>query len=377
MSLIPSHLTDQSRSTVRTTKIKFVGAETTPGHIETWRMAYPKPYPCICSVLKTHSGSRSDFWRLNIVLDPAGAGIQSHNPVERTYKQVSLQQQVNLKNLLASPDKDWTEMAKMTLAVILAYSLFYLYGGSWARERWSRTNIVFFWDGTHIPLRPFLSSDPQKLGGPLYDPDGQHKYPEFLELGVILLEIHLGQKLDSYLGLKTDISDYDDLWFEALRAFQKRRLYFISTVYRDAIEKCLKPDFSVSGTCDDQKLRDSLFNEIVKPLEVELGKVFQEFISLESLDEDAEKIIDLGFKAHRVLLNPEIAKAADSSLGSELADLCSSPLDIQPALPQYQGVPIYSEVRMPKPSLPQVFELFGDENQAQPGADLPEQYVII
>jgi len=335
-------------------------------------MADPKPYPCICSVLKTHTSSRSD-WRLNIVLDPAGAGIQSHIPDERTYKQVSLRQQVNLKTLLASPDKDWTELAKITLAVILSYSLFYLYGGSWVKERWSRRNIVFFGDGTHIPLRPFLASDPQKLGGPLYNPDGQHKYPEFLELGVILLEIHLGKKLDSFLKLKTDISNYDDLWFEASRAFRMRRLHIMSTVYRNAIEKCLKPDFSVSGTCDDQKLRGSLFNEIVKPLEAELEKSFQEYISLESLDEDAEKIIDLALDPHRVLLNPEVAKAADSSLGSELIDLCSSPLDIRPALPQYQEIPIYSEARVRKPSLPQVFELFGDENQAQPGADLPEQ----
>jgi hypothetical protein len=102
--------------------------------------------------------------------------------------------------LLASQDKDWTELAKMALGVILAYSLFYLYGGPWAKERWSRTNLFFFTDGTHIPLRLFLSSDPQKVGGPLHDPDGHHKYPEFLELGVILLEIHLGKKLESYLG---------------------------------------------------------------------------------------------------------------------------------------------------------------------------------
>jgi hypothetical protein len=116
-----------------------------------------------------------------------------------------------------------------------------------------------------LPFQLFLSSDPQKLGAPLHDPDGNHKYPEFLELGVILLEIRLGQKLGSYLRLGTDISNYADLWWGASKAFQERKLHIMSRVYRDAIDRCLKPDFSVSGTGADQKLRDSLFRHIVKP----------------------------------------------------------------------------------------------------------------
>jgi hypothetical protein len=306
------------------------------------------------------------------VLDPAGAGIQSHKLDERTHMEVSLQQQVNLKALLASQDKDWTELAKMTLAVILAYSLFYLYGGPWAKERWSRTNIFFFADGTHIPLRLFLSSDPQKLGGPLHDPDGHHKYPEFLELGVILLEIHLGKKLESYLGFKTDITNYNELWCGACKVFRERRLHILSTIHRGAIEKCLKPDFSISGICNDQELRDSLFKEIVKPLEIELRKNFQEFISLESLDEDAGKNIDLGSTAHRVLPNSEVAKAANLSLCSEPNGLCSSPLDIQLTLPQQQDAPIKLEAQV-RTSLPQVFELFSDEDQLEIGADFSER----
>jgi len=314
----------------------------------------------------------SDFYRLNIVLDSAGTGIQSHKPDERTHMEMSLQQQVNLKTLLASQDKDWTELAKMALGVILAYSLFYLYGGPWAKERWSRTNFFFFTDGTHIPLRLFLSSDPQKVGGPLHDPDGHHKYPEFLELGVILLEIHLGKRLESYLGFKADITNYNELWCGACKVFRERRLHILSTVYRGAVEKCLKPDFSISGICDDQKLRDSFFKEIVKPLEIELGKNFQEFISLESLDEDAEKNIDLGAKAHRVLPNPEVAKVANLSLGSQLNGICSSPLDIHLTLPQQQDAPTKLEAQV-RTSQPQVCELFGDESQPQTGAVLPEQ----
>ncbi|KAL6695168.1 nucleoside phosphorylase domain-containing protein [Trichoderma pleuroticola] len=201
-------------------------------------------------------------------------------------------------------------MAKFTFSLTLCYSLFHFYGGSWTKERWSRRNIVFFGDGTQFPLRPFLSSDPQKLGGPLYDPDGYHKYPEFLELGVILLEIHLGQKLESYLGYEEDISDYDDLWCKTLELFKELRPDFISTVYRDAIQKCLAADFSINDTCDEQMLRDSLFNDIVKPLEAEVETIFKEFLSMDTLDEEAERKINLGSMAQSMRLHsrPESTK---------------------------------------------------------------------
>ena len=306
------------------------------------------------------------------MLDADGTGIHSHKIGSRTHNDASLRQQIDLKTLLASPDKDWTEMTKITLAVILAYSLFYLYGGSWVSERWSQTNILFFGGEDGFPLRPFLSSDPEKLGGPLYNVDGQHKYPEFLELGVILLEIHLGKKLGSYLGRKTDISDYDELWLEASKVFKERKLYLISTAYRDAIDKCLKPDFSISGTCDDQMLRDSLFKHIVEPLEIELEKVFSEFISLERLDEDAEQINLLESKVNSMSTFPPVAKVADSSPPSERSHLNTSPLDFQPALPLSQGVITNTEARVHRPNSSQV-SLFADENESQPGEAFQER----
>lgn len=252
-----------------------------------------------------------------------------------------MQEQVTLKALLAQRDKDWTELAKITLAILLTYSLFHFYGGSWAKDRWSRTNIVFFKHGMNIPLRPFLSFDPQKERGPLRDPGGIHRYPEFLELGVILLEINLGQKLGSYRGLKEDdISNYNDLWCEAWEVFQKRRLHFTSAAYRHAVEKCLKPDFWISDVCDDQKLRDSLFNEIVKPLELELSRAFKDEISLEFLDEDAETMIDLGSAWHPA-----------GGEGTTLAGVLS----------------------VPWPNQPQTMQYFDEDYQLKRGKSLPER----
>lgn len=193
-------------------------------------------------------------------------------------------------------------MAKLALAVIVSYSLFHFYGSHWAKDRWSRLNIVFFADAQqgHTPLRPFLSSDPEGRGAPLTDPRGSHRYPEILELGIILLEIHLGTSLENsgFLYPGTDTSVYDSRWLGARQVFQDRRLYIGSVVFRNAIDQCLKCDFSLLSTDDsptmrDQIVRNRLFNEIVKPLEGELQRNFKDDLLHDSLDEDAARNINL------------------------------------------------------------------------------------
>lgn len=303
--------------------------------METWYLKKPSPHLCICNILKAPSKAY-DIWRLNIVLNPTEVGFQNHKPNEGTYKPDISQEEKNLKSLLASQAKDWTVMAKFTLALILSYSLFYFYGGSWVKGRWSRKNIVFFEDGKHFPLRPFLSSDPQRLDGPFHELEGYHNYPEILELGVTLLEIHLGQRLESYLGLEEDISEQNELHAQASKIFKNKKQDFASGVYRDAIEKCLRPDFSISGTCNEQMLRDSLFKDIVEPLEIVVGATFQEFISVETLDADAEQKISLGFD-----------KPNDRD----------SPPDHSLARPQHQRAFIVPVVTSPRPASRCEFEI--------------------
>jgi hypothetical protein len=259
-----------------------------------WHATRPKHHGCICELLRASTQRHSDWYKFNIELDPKIAGVRNHKPQERLYKGLASQKQLTLKHLLASAGKDWTRFAKLSLAVIVSYSLFYLYGSRWACEKWSRLNITLFLDGHRMPLRPFLSSDPDRRGGPLNDPDGQHQYPEVLELGVILLEIHLGQSLESFLGCQDTFSEHDDLWLGALKVFQMRRLHIESLAHREAIKKCLAPDFLMDNSCDVEALRASLFSYVVQPLEEELQKNFgDELESAQSLDEVAERDIDL------------------------------------------------------------------------------------
>lgn len=267
-----------------------------------WRSSTPKQFPCICETLKGQSTVVSDGCRLHIAMDSENGAVHVHVPEsDRKYPQVSSQQQRTLKALLENSGSEWNEFIKLVLAVVVAYSLFYLYDGSWANGRWGRDNIIFFLEGNRIPLRPFLSSDPLHDKGPLVDLDGQHRYPEFLELGLILLEINLGQSLESF-NRSDKITDYDELWLTACRVFKLRRLRIPSQAHRDAIDKCLAADFKMTGTCNPQELRDSLFEMIVKPLEEELMRNFKEELlsqSLKSLDEVAENKIDLATMAAR------------------------------------------------------------------------------
>ncbi|UKZ79369.1 hypothetical protein TrVFT333_007120 [Trichoderma virens FT-333] len=189
------------------------------------------------------------------------------------------------------------------------------------------------------------------MGGPLNDPNGYHKYPEFLELGVILLEIHLGQKLESYLGYESDISNYNDLWCKARDVFKEIETDISSHEYREAIEKCLMTNFSISGRCDGQALRDSLFNDIVKPLEAYVETNFKQFISVELLDEEAEEKINLGSETYDMYRHPisEITKAVAPPSGHHLTD-------VSPRLNNLHTLP-YPQMAYPRPTVREDFDI--------------------
>ncbi|RSL83722.1 hypothetical protein CEP51_004336 [Fusarium floridanum] len=83
----------------------------------------------------------------------------------------------------------------------------------------------------------------------------QRKHPEILELGVILLEIHLGQRLESFLEDGRDITTNNDFYLSAWEVYIKQKHQIISVEYRKAIEGCLSPATFAGTDSDIQKLR--------------------------------------------------------------------------------------------------------------------------
>lgn len=101
-----------------------------------------------------------------------------------------------------------TESHNIVLAIQLSYALAYLYEGEWSSGWWQQANITFFRWGSRIPCKPWLKiflpdtdgsrEKTARCGG--HPACGSHPFPQLLELGTVLLELQLGQSLDSFLN---------------------------------------------------------------------------------------------------------------------------------------------------------------------------------
>ncbi|KAK8131810.1 hypothetical protein PG984_008248 [Apiospora sp. TS-2023a] len=267
-----------------------------------WRLKNAKPIPHFCDLLAT---SRPNKPRVNVTLGPDNE-LWQHLPTPNRLKQVN---PVSLAAILGRDDThDINQMARLMLAVILGYSLFYLYEGPWLGTRrvagLSREKILFFQTEGKVTLRPFLHSD---LGGNASDSSREcseddhgsspsHPYPNLVEFGVTLLEIHLGTTLESYLRLTEALTDVDDKWVCACQVFSERQSFIPGQNYRDAIKACLDTQFGAGEEDDDEaeknveQLRDLVFSKIVGPLQDELEYGFGTFIKFEDIDEQAAKM---------------------------------------------------------------------------------------
>ncbi|KAK6443771.1 hypothetical protein FP744_10000019 [Trichoderma asperellum] len=259
-------------------------------HTEYYHPDVSNHTPCMCSYLKVHT---RPYLRLNIDLHDHILHLSNLPPVKCEFESGLPYEQINLMRLLSSEDKQWTELSKWTLAVILAYSLLYLYTSPSARAQWRRENIIFFRHGARIPLQPlFRTSQPQQRERKADDVLRFHNYPEILELGVILLEIYLGKRLQFFLN-DDYIKSYNDFYLSAWEVYVKQQNQIISLAYRNAIESCLAPATFNMAESDNLQLRSLLFQRVVRPLEEELMRNFQEQLDFDDLDKEAAEKCNL------------------------------------------------------------------------------------
>lgn len=193
---------------------------------------------------------------------------------------------------------NWTEVDKIVLAMQLSYALSYHHGGSWLSGRWQQPNIRFFKWGSRIPCKPWLSvSLPNKLPA---KPQKSlfHRFPQLLELGTILLELQIGQTLESFLGTKPAKS-LDERWAYATKIYYKKLNsghLILSRHYRHAIEFCLKPD---KAPKEPELLRKTIYENVVLPLE--------KAISESGLGEEGFESLDLGLIKRSTSTTPQSA----------------------------------------------------------------------
>ncbi|KAK7957230.1 uncharacterized protein PG986_006452 [Apiospora aurea] len=195
----------------------------------------------------------------------------------------------SLKHLLSISTTQWDEQPKYALALMPAHNLYHLFGGNWIKNGWGRDNIIFFTNGGQIPLRPYfgvsLAQDRSNESGTAATRAG--RYSAILEMGVILLELHLGQRLERFLKEDHGIPVDKDLLTNAFQTYHLLRPRILSLRYRHAIEACLKAKAMLSEDCSLQDVRTMLAEHVVKPLQQEGRMNLEEWIPLAKLDEAA------------------------------------------------------------------------------------------
>lgn len=264
-----------------------------------------KKVPHFCELLGAPKVHNNAVFRVNVTVE-ADNTMWLHRHTPRVLKEADLSHPISLAAILASDTRELSDMARLVLAVILSYSLFYLFEGPWLGSRqdadWSRDNIIFFKQGGKVPLRPFLRSDLSGNNSLASNEDSRgaddeeslHQYPALLCFGITLLEIHLGGTIESFLGLTEPLTSLDDKYARTCEVFEKRKP-FIRGEYREAIKACLDTQFGADDEEADwsesedenepddwraadehnvEHLRGMIFNEIVRPLHDDLEKSF-------------------------------------------------------------------------------------------------------
>lgn len=198
-----------------------------------------------------------------------------------------------------------------------------------------------------------------------------HRYPEFLELGIMLLEIHFGQSLERILGRDQDIVSVDEYFAAASEVYDRKKLDIISRGLRYAIESCLKPDFNMDldmEDADDDWLRSKIFDTVVQPLEEELQRAFQEFISIDALDDEASTKIQLPFQ------QSTLGALSRGKAGNQISYRSGPITDKQPRLPG--SAPrvtksVWGARSCSPATVPKSFELFSNESMTtEPPPDM-------
>jgi hypothetical protein len=210
---------------------------------------------------------------------------------------------VSLATVLEKRKLDGDDQLKLLLSYLLAKALWQFYDSNWMTRDWTKHSIHFMREclsGSPEPQeiiilidKPFfaaeLSRNPSQpcppsqcessCGNDSTDgfPSATHPYPKILALGIMLLEIELGEGIEMHrsqdsLDDKGRPIENDD-HYTAVRVilspmWQRRNSY---QAVKGMIEICLKPDIGKLGT-DQACVRSKLYTYIVAPL----GKLFRQ-----------------------------------------------------------------------------------------------------
>ncbi|KAL9573937.1 hypothetical protein ACKAV7_001929 [Fusarium commune] len=273
------------------------------------------------------------------------------------------QNAVSLEDILRHRKGSFTERTKRILAVILASTVFHLYGTPWLQSTWGSPDILFFrTSSSGISFRPFIhtalprlhpsvaaaatkSPNSDDIPEDTDDPDLEdfftHPCPTVITLALVLLEVYfetpfdiLAQKFNVKLGANTHPSAFTkymdaNLVFQACRAEipQNSQFYLVLT---NCLDQKVWQDEN-GDMLDTLSLRTMIYQKVILPLETELSQAYSS-IPIEELDKFAQKL-DFGRCGQ---FNHNFTSHADSHLSVVSTHGSASPGQRQPSpVPNY------------------------------------------
>ncbi|KAI0544648.1 hypothetical protein F4679DRAFT_564149 [Xylaria curta] len=317
---------------------------------DSWRLQDPTSYNCICSYTETTSSVFRTHPR-HVELDELKCW-QIHDFVVPSSSEFPTEE-YSLPYLLT--EMYWTEVGKIVLAMQLVYALAYYYEGGWLSGRWQQANVCFFRWGSRIPCKPWLKISLPDSTKRMATERVCTTSPQLLELGVILLELHLGQSLDSFLK-ERPAKDAREKWaYASMTFFTKldRGSSIFSPQYRDAINFCLRPKIDLK---EPSLVREAIYTKLLLPLEQAIVKSCLNNEALEALDLGLIKRVAInrpGFSEYKALTGV----IAPTLPAGDIAGV-KVQVPVSPHLEEF----ISSEVE-------EGFELFGDEEELEPDKD--------
>lgn len=221
---------------------------------------------------------------------------------------------VSLQQFIQAQYRSLTDKTKRILAVMLGYTVLYHHETPWLPSTWGPSSILFFHTtSSSIPLKPFIqtklahdhcqSSVSRDIGPDDFDPDEldpddimMHQCPHLVTLGIVLMELYLATTFEELAGKYNIPLNDRTRSIDAEIVFSKCKSEIPeNSQFHYAVEKCLDPKVweDENGTrLDDQTLKITIYQEVIRPLEDELNHAFS-YIRIEDLDRIAQTL-DLG-----------------------------------------------------------------------------------
>lgn len=184
---------------------------------------------------------------------------------------------ISLSNLLDA--QNLPRRLRLLLSYQLAKAIWQFYDSDWMTTPWNKDRIFFMRRADAIASihvhEPFLSAtfEDHPVPQPVTRPEFQsHHFPKILALGMMLIEIELGTKIEHYIEphmLEAGNVSVTTYHAAAVAALRKDRLWKAKDTFcfvKEAIETCLFPDVFKPLVSDASGQRDELYRLIVARL---------------------------------------------------------------------------------------------------------------